>query len=635
MTLVRSLLTEPHNGIGINLRRVNPYGSMMHVRYTSHFLLAAFLWLIPAGLSAQAISFSAEATPQRLGLKDALQITYTLENADDIESLEPAPSKDFSVVGGPMDSRGSSISIVNGKRTQRTTFSRTYVLRPKRTGTLRAPEGIARTMDGKTYRSNAQTVEVVKGSVAPQQRAVPRQDPFFSDPFFQSPFATPPPAPEPPTKKIWNPQPGRDLFIRASVSKPRAYVGEAVVVSYRLYSRVTVQAQLTRLPQAAGAWTEEIPSGEPTPRDETVNGQPYRSVLIKQLLMYPQQPGTLVLPEAEAEGYAHPPGEDLSGFGSLLGDASMGGVPVRLRTGAVSLTVVPLPETGKPANFGGAVGKLSLDAELDGSTITEDGSATLTLTLRGTGAGRLTPVPRPVFPSGLDAYEPMVRDSVLADGTGVKTVQYTIASREAGTYTIPAISFAYYDPQQQVYRTMITKPLALTVREGSGRKSIAAVTNPAKQGWLGNAMLAVGLAGLAGAVVYFILRKKRLPKPHTPAPAIAATQTNAATVVVAPPPAPVLVLDTAPTHAELLRLFRQCLSDLLDLPVSSVSKATVLRAMDAQGVPDAVQATVHHVWQECEAAVYAPGGLGSAQTVRETAQTAEAVLEQLRLGLAA
>ncbi len=605
---------------------------MMHVRYIKLLLFAATVVLVPTVLRAQNISFSAEVSPRRLGVQDALQLTYTLENADDVESLEPAPSKDFTVVAGPMDSRGSSVSIVNGKRTQRTTFSRTYVLQPRRTGTLKAPEGVARTMDGKTYRSNAPEVEVIKGSVAPQQqRRAPAQDPFLSDPFFQSPFGAPPP-PEPPTKKVWSPQPGRDLFIRASVSKPQAYVGEAVVVSYRLYSRVTVQAQLTKLPQAAGAWTEEIRSGEPRPRDETVNGQPYRSVLIRQLLMYPQQPGTLVLPEAEAEGYAHPPGEDLSGFNSLLGDASFGAVPVRLRTGAISLAVLPLPAEGRPSDFDGAVGDLMLDAALDNASTTEDGGASLTLTLRGPGAGRLTPVPRPVLPAGLDAYEPTVHDSVLADGTGIKTVRYAIAARGAGAYTIPAISFSYYDPLRRAYRTVSTEPLVLQVRKGTSEKGVVFAKTPAEKGWLGTGLLALCVAVAAGAAAYFLMRKKTRPLPPTPALPVAQQATPAARIITSPA---AFTLQGATTHADLLRTFRERLSNLLDLPAGAVSKAAVLRALDAQGVPDDVQETVHRVWQECEAAVYAPGGLGAGQTIQGTALAAESALDQIRLRLAA
>ena len=61
----------------------------------------------------------------------------------------------------------------------------------------------------------------------------------------------------------------------------------------------------------------------------------------------------------------------------------------------------------------------------------------------------------------------------------------------------------------------------------------------------------------------------------------------------------------------------------------------VLRELDVQGVPDSVQERVHGVWQQCEAAVYAPGGLGAEHSLEETLQEATSALDQIRLRLAA
>lgn len=607
---------------------------MTPLRLLSHLLLALAALLAGGGAWAQDVSFSATATPQKIGLKDALQLTYTLENVADLQSLEPAPSKDFDVVGGPMDGHSSSTSIVNGKRSQTSSFSRTYILQAKRTGSLRAPGGVARTAGGMVYRSNAPVVEVVKGSVAPAQRQRPAQDPFFSDPAFQSPFGAPPPPPEPPTKKVWNPEPGRDLFVRASVSKPEAYVGEAVVVSYRLYSRVTVQAALSNVPQAAGAWTEEIPIGTPSPTDETVNGQPYRAVVIKQVLIYPQQAGILTLPPAEAEGYVQPPGDAYTAASSFFGAPAVGTVPVQLRTGAVSLKVLPLPEAGRPAQFEGAIGALSLHAAVDKPSTSTYAGVAFTLTLRGAGAGRLTPLPRPVFPAGIDAYEPIVHDSVLADGTGVKTARYVLAVRDAGEYTISAVSFAYFDPQSATYRTASTQPLTFRVEGASGAKWVAAIDKKSAPNKVGKVLLAVGIAGVAGTIVYLLLKKSRPAAPRAkelqaspqPVPALA-TMTSQ--------PVSIPELRSAATHADMLRLFRQRLADLLGLPVAVANKAAVMRALDAREVSDTVQEKVHGIWQQCEAAVYAPGGLGTEKALHEIKDEAASALDQIRLRLAA
>jgi hypothetical protein len=600
-----------------------------------HALLFICLFFTETGAMAQDIIFSANIGGQKVGLKDHLQVTYTIDNAPDLESLEPAPSKDFTIVGGPMDARSNSLSVSNGRRIQKSSFSRTFILQPKRTGKLTVPAGIARTTDGRTFRSNAPGVEVVKGTVAPSRQSAPTRDPvfdqFFSDPIFQSPFSAPPP----PAKKVWAPQPGRDLFIRASVSKPTAYVGEAVVVSYHLFSRVTVQAALTDAPQASGVWTEEVPTTTPKPTDEIVNGRPYRAVLLKQLLVYPQQPGKITLPPAEVEGFAQAPGDVFASTDPFFDAASLDRVPLQLHSGPVNLTVLPLPDTDRPDNFSGAVGdNLSFKASLDRQETTTNEGATLTLVLRGRGAGRLVKLPRPVFPPGVDAYEPVVTDSVLADGTALKTVRYSLAVRKAGTYNFQPVAFSFFNTSSGQYETIAGSPLQLQVAAGNDVVSMAAAStrgNNGESGLVSKGLLALFLAGGVGMAAYFLMRSRSAQQPR-PVP-ITSTGVQVPSFSVAEPAGISSDLEKAATHAEILRLFRQQLAHTLGVSSASLTKGETLRALDARGIPESVQETVHQVWQQCEAALYAPGA--EEENVEETAHAAALALDKIRLKLAA
>ena len=51
---------------------------------------------------------------------------------------------------------------------------------------------------------------------------------------------------------------------------------------------------------------------------------------------------------------------------------------------------------------------------------------------------------------------------------GSKTFTYPFTVSKAGTYTIPAVSFSYFDPALATYKTLLTQPLVVTITKGKG-----------------------------------------------------------------------------------------------------------------------------------------------------------------------
>ena len=87
-----------------------------------------------------------------------------------------------------------------------------------------------------------------------------------------------------------------------------------------------------------------------------------------------------------------------------------------IQTEPLHLKILPLPETGKPANFNGAVGDFKLDVALD-RTDTKTNEA-LTLRMQFSGTGNVKMLPRPDFkaPSDFESYEP--KESIQVDKSG-------------------------------------------------------------------------------------------------------------------------------------------------------------------------------------------------------------------------
>ena len=76
------------------------------------------------------VSFTAQASTKDMGKSDYVEIQYFIENAKEIDDLQPPDFPDFTIVQGPSQSTG--ISIVNGAVNPNKSVS--YVLQPKKTG---------------------------------------------------------------------------------------------------------------------------------------------------------------------------------------------------------------------------------------------------------------------------------------------------------------------------------------------------------------------------------------------------------------------------------------------------------------------------------------------------------------------
>ena len=72
------------------------------------------------------------------------------------------PSDDFNLLWGPQQGRSSSVQIINGKRTESSQTTYSYILRPTKVGKYTLPKARA-VVGGKEIFSSAASVEVVSG----------------------------------------------------------------------------------------------------------------------------------------------------------------------------------------------------------------------------------------------------------------------------------------------------------------------------------------------------------------------------------------------------------------------------------------------------------------------------------------
>ncbi|MDX1390059.1 MAG: BatD family protein, partial [Acidobacteriota bacterium] len=284
---------------------------------------------------------------------------------------------------------------------------------------------------------------------------------------------TPPPAAG--SRPGGDPQIGpEDLFVEADVTGVRVWENQPVIVEYRLFTAVSVSSyNVVRLPATTGFWVEQYDLGDPRVEEIVRNGENYATVLIRKVALFPTGAGTRTIEPLTIEAQvrvrrARDPFESILGRDPLFGRDSLFAsiVPVVAATEPIEVEVRPLPTEGRPANFTGFVGQLSLDAELDRDTASVNDAVTLRVEMSGVGNLRGLPEPAIDLPPGFEVFPPEIRDEIALGArgaTGSRTFEYVLIPRAPGAQTIPSIHVSYFDPDTEQYRVATATALTLEV----------------------------------------------------------------------------------------------------------------------------------------------------------------------------
>ena len=132
-------------------------------------------------------------------------------------------------------------------------------------------------------------------------------------------------------------------------------------------------------------------------------------------------------------------------------DPFFGGEPRRLEitSDPLELTVLPLPEADKPADFSGAVGSFDFEVKAAPLDVAAGDPVTVTYTIRGTGS--LDNVTPPAIPAGdgLRVYPPQQTSAgakPAAANVAERTFEQVVIPERAGTLDLPTLRFSFFDP---------------------------------------------------------------------------------------------------------------------------------------------------------------------------------------------
>jgi BatD DUF11 like domain len=442
-------------------------------------LLFIFSLLCIAAQSQANVSLS--VSPSHIGKDGYAIVKIVVENAGDIQQLNPPSLKDFMLLGGPDQESWST--TFNGHVSNYAAFS--FTIKPRHTGKFNISAAEIK-IAGKIYKTNSATLVVDKNAAPNNTVTITQSPPIASfDPYAanrsQAEF----------NDYIFHKgdnvadKVDKNMILKLEVDKTSCYVGEPIVATYKLYTRLKSESKLSENPSFNGFSVIDLTQPDVTNYTKgKLNGREYNVYIIRKAQLYPLQEGNIDLEAAELENniqfikaeYINRRPNDING---LLDDFTQAMVPpeaiinqsVTLRNKPVTITVKALPESNKPASFTGAVGKFMLEAALQKTSFPGNEPGKLIVKIGGEGNLQLLTAPVLSWPAGIDVYEPKVAEDISKISvpvSGFKTFEYDFAVDKPGTYSLPAISFSYFDPGTHAYKTINTKEFPFTVTKATG-----------------------------------------------------------------------------------------------------------------------------------------------------------------------
>ena len=391
--------------------------------------ILVLFFLVFSSLAGAQVQFEAKASKTRLGVNERLRIDFEMNQ--DGDNFNPPSFQNFTVVGGP--NQAVSNSWINGKRSYSKTYS--YFLAPKQRGNFTIGQAEI-TIDGNIYKTMPLKIEVTA--------AVDEPTDGNNSEYVAS----------------------ENLHLVAEISNTNPYINEAITVVYKLYVSPRVNVSDWRqldAPKFSDFWSQNIDIQRLQVENGSYRGEPYRFVVLRKTVLYPQKTGELDIEPLTLNISVEVPGNRRDIFGNRFYET----VDKVVAAGNRTINVKPLPQEGKPAGFTGAVGKnLNLKVTTDKNELRATESLEAKVEVSGQGNLKLFDLPPLTVPASMEKYEPQYIENVRTNLNGMQgniSNTYTLVPQAKGKYPIPPVEFSYFDLDSGTYKTLTSNEMLIDV----------------------------------------------------------------------------------------------------------------------------------------------------------------------------
>jgi len=341
---------------------------------------------------------------------------------------------------GNRDVSQTSISIVNGRTTKNTTkqYIMSYSLTSNQVGRINLPP-VTVTLDGKNYQTNPVEVNILKPGTTDQ------------------------------------------LDLEVTLSERQCYVGQPVIMTVKFYISADIGDFQFNIPAFSSDdfYIEEPDTSNPQAKEydlgngvivhvsqhRTVHKGRESILLSFDKVLIPRNSGEMAISPASVSadvvvGRASSRDRFFDGFLGSKKEYKR----FMVSSEPLKLTVLPLPEEGKPSGFYGLVGEYTIAAFATPTKVNVGDPITLTIKI---GGGKyLKPVLWPALEKIPELSNNFKIPSEKASPTienGYKVFTQTIRANNDEISEIPAIPLVFFDADKGKYNVAKTKPIKLDV----------------------------------------------------------------------------------------------------------------------------------------------------------------------------
>jgi tetratricopeptide (TPR) repeat protein len=605
-------------------------------RWVKWFLPFYLLTFLPLSLLSQTLTASA---PSQVAVGEQFRLTYTINTQNVSEFRAGNIPEELEVLIGPNRSVQSSYQMINGHTSSSSSITYTYIVVATKNGSFTIPAAHA-VVDGKSIASNAVKI-TVSGNARSQANGGGQQRQHDSE--------------GAELRDAGSRISGSDLFIKVSANKKRVYEQEPILLTYKVYTLVSLTQLEGKMPDLKGFHTQEVDLPQQKSfKIETVNGRPYKTVTWSQYVMFPQLTGKLEIPSITFNGIVVQQNRNIDPFEAFFNGGS-GYVEVKkqIQAPGIEIQVDPLP--ARPAKFSGGVGKFSISAQFDKTEVKANDPVKLHLVISGIGNLKLIKQPVVEFPKDFDKYDAKITDKTKLSANGVEgSMIYDILAvpRHQGKYDIPPIEFTYFDTTTKRYETVKTEGFTLNVAKGAGTGSVSDFTGQEDLQLLGKDIrhiktgdtrqhslddfffgstgywIALAVLALIFISLFVIFRQRAIENAN-----ITKRRAGKANKVATKrlKKASKLMADNKPGefYDEVLRALWGYVGDKLNMPVEQLSHDNISQRLADRNVNEDTITQFMGALDECEFERYAPGDpKGNMNKVFDKAMTAIEKIEE-------
>lgn len=604
---------------------------MMTRRIIHIFVFTLMLAAVTLASQAQIVV----SVPSHVEAGENFRLSYTINTQDVDEFRAGSIPGGLELIAGPYTSQQSSYRMVNGHTSSSSSITFTYTLYAAKDGSFTIPPAHAR-INGRMVASRA--AKVVVNGRARNSGGAPKM--HGEDESREPSMASA-------DSKIT----ANDLFIKVTANKRRVHEQEPILLTYKVYSLVDLTQLEGKMPDLTGFHSQEVPLPQQKSFHlERVNGKTYRAVTWSQYVMYPQMTGNLQIPSITFKGIVVQQNRSVDPFEAFLNGGS-GYVEVHRNIVAPGLTVQVDPLPTKPTGFSGGVGKFNISAQLTKKEVKAGDPVTLRVVVGGNGNLKLVKQPEVNFPNDFDKYDAKVTDKTKLTSTGVggnMIYDFLFVPRNQGTYTIPAVSFTYYDTDLNAYKTIKTQSFKLIVDKGDGNSTSAdydvqkandihdIMSGKCEQRQVGNFFfgstswwISLLLPLIAFVVLLVIFRKRALD--HADAVKMRGKKANKIARKRLKKASKLMFQGKSEAfYDEVLRALWGYVGYKLNIPVEQLNRDNITEKLQSHQVDDATIGKFISALDTCEFERYAPGDAsGNMEKTFNSAMTAIEEIEEV------